>query len=130
MKYTGTLQKHSLLTAALFASGLGITGIGIAADYPATTNAPSPTATKPATDTTTSSTTPQAGAAIAPSKSEMPDSAFKKLDSGGKGYVTMEDAKAIPDFAKIFPQYDANHDGRLTMAEFKSAWLAFAGKEG
>ncbi len=68
-------------------------------------------------------------AAIAPSKSETPDSAFKKLDASGKGYLTMDDAKALPDFDKTFQQFDANHDGRLTTAEFKNAWAAYSGNK-
>ena len=141
MKSVATLQGRSFLMPALVAAGLGITGIAIAADYPATTNPTSPTAatpaqtspmaTTPAPGATTPSSTPQTGsmAAIAPNKSETPDSAFKKLDASGKGYLTMDDAKALPDFDKTFQQFDANHDGRLSTAEFKSAWAAYSGNK-
>jgi hypothetical protein len=142
MKSVATLQGRSFLMPALVAAGLGITGIAIAADYPATTKPTSPAATTPAQASpmattpapgaTTPSATPQTGsmAAIAPSKSETPDSAFKKLDASGKGYLTMDDAKALPDFDKTFQQFDANHDGRLTTAEFKNAWAAYSGNKG
>lgn len=141
MKSVATLQGRSFLMPALVAAGLGITGITIAADYGATTKPTSPTATTPAQTSpmattpapgaTTPSATPQTGsvAAIAPGKSETPDSAFKKLDASGKGYLTMDDAKALPDFDKTFQQFDANHDGRLTTAEFKNAWAAYSGSK-
>ena len=57
------------------------------------------------------------------------NSAFRKLDASGKGYLTMDDAKALPGFDKEFQQFDANHDGRLTGAEFKQAWAAYSGNK-
>jgi len=64
---------------------------------------------------------------IAPSKSEMSDSAFKKLDASNKGYVTKDDAKALSGFDSSFLAADADHDGKLTVDEFKKAWTSFTG---
>jgi Ca2+-binding EF-hand superfamily protein len=132
MKSTATPQDRSLLMAALVAAGFGVTGIAIAADYPATKNQTSPAATSPATNAATPGAAPRTGnvTAIAPNKAETPDSAFKKLDASGKGYLTMDDAKVLTDFDKLFQQFDANHDGRLTTAEFKGAWAAYSGNKG
>jgi hypothetical protein len=63
---------------------------------------------------------------IPPSRSELPDSAFKKLDSGGKGYVTRDDTKELEGFDPVFQQNDGNHDGKLTQDEFKRAWSTYA----
>ena len=64
---------------------------------------------------------------IAPSKSEMSDSAFKKLDASNKGYVTKDDTKTLSGFDSSFQAADANHDGKLTADEFKKAWTSFTG---
>ena len=87
MKSTATPQHRSILVAALVAAGLGTTGIAIAADYGAATPKQSPAATSPAPSTATPSAAPSTGnmAAIAPNKSETPDSAFKKLDASQQG---------------------------------------------
>src|SRR5205085_2529433 len=64
---------------------------------------------------------------IAPSKSEMSDSAFKKLDASNKGYVTKDDAKSLSGFDSSFQAADSNHDGKLTQDEFKKAWTSYTG---
>ena len=64
---------------------------------------------------------------IAPSKSEMSDSAFKKLDASNKGYVTRDDAKALSGFDSSFQAADSDHDGKLTVDEFKKAWSSYSG---
>lgn len=64
---------------------------------------------------------------LAPSKSEMPDSAFKKLDATGKGYVTKDDVRTLSGFDSAFNAADSNHDGKLTNDEFKKAWTAYTG---
>jgi len=64
---------------------------------------------------------------IAPSKSEMSDSAFKKLDASNKGYITKDDAKALSGFDSSFQAADSDHDGKLTVDEFKKAWTSFTG---
>ena len=125
MKTTAKLQQRSLLVAALVSGGLGIASIAFAADEPATTYPPPAMAPKPAMDA------PKAAvAAIAPSKSETSDAAFRKLDAGAKGYITMDDAKVLPAFDKAFQESDANHDGRLTVGEFKKAWETYSGNKG
>jgi EF hand domain-containing protein len=67
---------------------------------------------------------------VPPNKAELADSAFKKLDAGGKGYVTLDDVKDLPNFDKAFEVADANHDGKLTPAEFKKAWAIYVGDIG
>jgi hypothetical protein len=65
---------------------------------------------------------------IIPSKAELPDAAFKKLDAGGKGYVSKEDARELNGFDPAFQQADVNKDGKLSPAEFDKAWGYFTGR--
>lgn len=67
---------------------------------------------------------------IIPSKAEMPDSAFKKLDPTGKGYVSKEDTKELNGFDQAFAQADVNKDGKLNEAEFDKAWASYTGRSG
>ena len=102
--------------------GAGI-GTATAADY----SAPAP---KPAAQDAGKTMTPATGARMAaPSKAETADAAFKKLDATAKGYVTKDDAKSLSGFDKAFQDNDANHDGRLTSAEFAKAWQEFTGNK-
>ena len=118
-------QTSSLLVAGLLSAGIAFAGVAIAADTPAAA---------PPTSTTTQAP-PNAGKSImdtkvaAPSKAESPDTAFKKLDASGKGYVTKDDAKALSGFEKAFQDNDANHDGKLTADEFRKAWSEFSGNK-
>ena len=68
------------------------------------------------------------GTPIIPNKAELPDAAFKKLDAGGKGYVSKEDIKGLSGFEKSFQLADANRDGRLDAAEFRKAWADYTGR--
>lgn len=65
-----------------------------------------------------------------PSNQETADSVFAKLDSGKKGYVSLADVTVLPGFDRVFQKSDANHDGKLTLKEFKAAWPAYAGSTG
>ena len=65
---------------------------------------------------------------IPPSRSELPDSAFKKLDGARKGYVTRDDTKELEGFDAVFQQNDGNHDGKLMPDEFKRAWNTYSVK--
>ncbi|MGE5469817.1 MAG: hypothetical protein ACM3X0_03350 [Bacteroidota bacterium] len=64
--------------------------------------------------------------AIVPSRSELPDSAFKKLDVGSKGYVTKADAHELQGFDKAFDMADPQRTGRLNAAQFQKAWKAYS----
>ncbi len=108
-----------LAAALVLASGFGA---ATAADYSAT-------APKPAQDTGKSMAPATGARTAAPSKAETSDAAFRKLDSAGKGYVTKDDAKSLAGFDKAFQDNDANHDGRLTAAEFAKAWQEFTGNK-
>ena len=147
------LRNGKLLVAALLMSGaVGFAGSGLAqstsgdqsgastktrpaaaADtgssssgaYSASPNAPSGQSTSPSSKSPDASTTSAKG--IAPSKSEMSDSAFKKLDASNKGYVTKDDTKTLSGFDSSFQAADADHDGKLTADEFKKAWTSFTG---
>jgi hypothetical protein len=66
---------------------------------------------------------------IIPSKAELPDAAFKKLDAGGKGYVSKEDVRELSGFDKSFELADANKDGKLSPAEFRKAWANYTGRK-
>ena len=101
---------------------MGFAGAAAAADYG---TPPSNPAAQPG-----KTMAPAEGTKIAaPSKAESADAAFKKLDASGKGYVSMDDAKALPGFDKSFQANDANHDGKLTLAAFKKAWEEFTGNK-
>ena len=90
------------------------------------------------TPTGSSGTTPGAvtgGAAaspmphgIVPNKSELPISAFNKLDNGNKGYVVRDDVVQLQGFESAFLQADQNRDGRLNASEFNSAWSIYTGQ--
>ena len=111
-------QASALAGAVVIGAGMGFAGAAAAADY----GTPSPNqAAQPG-----KTMAPAESKVIAPSKSETADAAFKKLDASGKGYVSMDDAKAVPGFEKSFQASDANHDGKLTLAEFKKAWGEFS----
>jgi len=65
---------------------------------------------------------------IIPSKAELPDAAFKKLDAGGKGYVSHEDVRELNGFDQAFLQADVDKDGKLSPAEFNKAWAYYTGR--
>ena len=98
------------------------TGSSSSGAYSASPNAPSGQSTSP------SGAGSMTGAkGVAPSKSEMSDSAFKKLDASNKGYVTKDDANSLSGFDSSFQAADSNHDGKLTVDEFKKAWSSYTG---
>jgi len=66
---------------------------------------------------------------IIPSKAELPDAAFKKLDAGGKGYVSKQDVRELSGFNNSFELADVNKDGKLTPDEFKKAWANYTGRK-
>jgi hypothetical protein len=67
---------------------------------------------------------------IIPSKAELPDAAFKKLDAEAKGYVSKEDVSELNGFEQAFQQADVNKDGKLSPAEFDKAWAYYTGRHG
>ena len=118
----GTLERASLLTALLLAGAVSSAGAAFA-QYPQSQS--QPTGSPPASSTKEL----MAAKPIIPSKAEMPDAAFKKLDPTGKGYVTTADTKELNGFDKAFQVADANHDGKLDAAEFKKAWATYTGRK-
>lgn len=101
-----------------------VLGVGIGSATAADHSAPAPK------QDTGKAMAPATGARMAaPSKAETADGAFKKLDATAKGYVTKDDAKSLSGFDKAFQDNDANHDGRLTSAEFAKAWQEFTGNK-
>jgi hypothetical protein len=104
-----TMKTFSLLAAL---AAIGVAGTVAAADTGSKplTVSPAPSDVKP----------------IPPSRSELPDAAFKKLDAAGKGYVSRDDAQQLEGFGAAFDRADANHDGRLDQDEFKRAWTMYA----
>jgi EF hand len=61
-----------------------------------------------------------------PKKSEPASLAFKQLDVSHRGYVTKQETAALQGFDKAFNHADKNKDGKLSPAEFKVAWAAYA----
>jgi hypothetical protein len=64
---------------------------------------------------------------ITPSRAELPASAFTKLDSNQRGYVTREDARQLDGFDAAFRTADQDGDGRLNASEFNAAWAIYSG---
>ena len=110
------MQRLVWLNTLAAATALTLGGFAFAAD---------PNAPMSGADPATSAATPgKTGKAEVPSPTESADAAFGKL-AAGKQFIMPEDAKALPGFDKVFDASDANHDGRLSAAEFKSAWKAY-----
>lgn len=58
-----------------------------------------------------------------PAPTDNAQTAFRKLDRNGTGYVTRQDMDALPRSTQIpFDRADMNHDGRLNANEFQGAW--------
>jgi hypothetical protein len=112
-----SLQERRRMRVALVAAA------GIAIGLCCTTLAADPMAKSEPAPAATDEPKP-----IPPSRSELPDSAFRKLDVAGKGYVTRDDTKELEGFDAVFQQNDGNHDGRLTHDEFKRAWSTYSVK--
>ncbi|HSV16917.1 MAG TPA: hypothetical protein VLR71_00805 [Casimicrobiaceae bacterium] len=76
---------------------------------------------------------PQSAAPVAPphgpvpSKSETAMEAYGKLNRNNAGYLTWEDVRHLNGFETAFQQADQNRDGRLSPAEFNSAWSMYTG---
>jgi len=147
------LRGKPLIAALAISGALGFAGQGLAQSTSGDQSGAQTKTRPPAAKTDTgSSTAPAAGASsatkggpsgqsmnpsgtgsmsssnvIAPSKSETPDAAFKKLDASNKGYVTRDDARSVSGFDRSFQAADSNHDGKLTNDEFKKAWTSFTG---
>jgi hypothetical protein len=62
-----------------------------------------------------------------PSKSETAMEAYGKLNRGNAGYLTWNDVRHLDGFETAFQQADQNRDGRLSPAEFNSAWAMYTG---
>lgn len=127
IRFTNFTKRQSLLAslsmAGLLALGGTLGGNALAASADAKSSTP---ATDSMSRETPSSETARV---VAPSKSEMADSAFKKLDASGKGYVAKSDTKALDGFDKIFDKVDSKHTGKLNYPQFKQAWQQYAGQE-
>ena len=106
-----TSFRPAQLTAALLFVGMGTVATAGFAQSPGTASPTNPSATMTAP----------------PSKTEAPDSAFKKLDPSAKGYVSKDDAAQLQGFDSAFQRADANKDGKLTQSEFNQAWAIYSG---
>ncbi len=130
-------QSMKLISAVIAATALCASGASFAASSAGTKSTAMDTqsgaATSPRGDVSGrtngmangSAMSPNGGSAITPNRSELPDSAFRKLDATNRGYVTPEETHGLSGFD--FQKYDANHDGRLSEAEFQRAWAGYSG---
>ena len=64
---------------------------------------------------------------VTPSKSEIAESAFRKLDVTNKGYVDRQDVRGLDGFSKAFDAADPDRTGRLNSSQFKKAWSIYTG---
>lgn len=53
---------------------------------------------------------------------------FAKADTNGDGALTRDEAKAMPRVASHFDEIDADHDGKVTLAEIGCYMAAQRGK--
>jgi Ca2+-binding EF-hand superfamily protein len=108
-------RKRTALALAAGAAAVCLAGTGFAQTSQDPVSRPS--ATGAAADTKP----------MTPSKAETADSAFKKLDPAGRGYVSRQDVQQLSGFDPVFVQNDANRDGRLSSGEFQKAWTLYSG---
>lgn len=64
-----------------------------------------------------------------PSEIQTPESVFRKLDVGKRGYVTLEDTKDLIGFADAFRAADSDGHGQLTVTQFRKAWSIYQSKK-
>lgn len=115
----GRLQWLSLIFVALLALA---TSTWAAPDKPV----PAPAAVAPAVPPTAPPSVVEKEKPVVPGKYELPDSAFKKLDPTGKGYVAKEDIKELVGFERIFDEVDSARTGKLDHAQFVTAWKQYS----
>ena len=121
-------QVRSFWLLPLSLAGLLVVAGGnalAASDTPAA--APMPDAAVP--DALTKGSPPDMAKPVPPGKYEKADSAFKKLDPTGKGYVAKEDAQSLEGFDRIFDKVDKKHTGKLDYSQFKKAWTEYASEK-
>ena len=53
--------------------------------------------------------------------------AYGKLNRSNASYLTWDDVRQLEGFETAFQQADQNRDGRLSPAEFNSAWSMYTG---
>ena len=122
IRFTSFTKRQSLWASLSLAGLLALGGNALAASDDTKSSAP-------ASDRMSHETPSETAKPVVPSKSEMSDSAFKKLDASGKGYVAKNDTKALEGFDKIFDKVDSKHTGKLTYPQFRQAWQQYAGQE-
>lgn len=74
---------------------------------------------------TLASFTVAAGAQAAqPGEKLTAQSVFARADVNGDGHISRAEAQRFPVFAEKFDQFDTDHDGVLSPAEFETAFHA------
>lgn len=118
----GRFQWLSLIFVALLAL---TANVWAASETPV----PSPGAVVPAAPAKPPPSEVEKEKPVVPGKFELADSAFKKLDPTGKGYVAREDIQELTGFDRIFDEVDSAHTGKLDHSQFVTAWKQYsAGK--
>jgi hypothetical protein len=112
--------RRSWQTFFLVGAWVGVAAAACAADEASPAAGPA----KPANDPLSP---PEVVKPVIPGKAELAESAFKKLDPTGKGYVTLEDTKGLAGFEQAFRVADTDHTGKLDLKQFKKAWADYSG---
>jgi hypothetical protein len=120
---SGINLRKPLLSALMLAGALGYASAGMTQS---TDDASATSAQPPASAGAPSYPAGIEVDAIVPRQSDTSDAAFNKLDIDGKGYVTEDDAAALPGFD--FRSADTDHDGKLSPEEFRDAWMNYSGE--
>lgn len=104
-------------TVLLILSGLALLGMLVPAVWgqarpPATGREPDPVVPSTAAPAPPPAAPASAGAAVIRYRTEL-------LDKDRDGFVSREEAAAVPELLKAFDQLDENHDGRLDDRELE-----------
>jgi len=116
-------MKRTLLNTsfALAVAGFLGTGMAFAQPYnPPAATPPTPSATPDA------SWAPTADQINVPMRTDSGPSAFAKLDTKHRGYLSSDDVSQLHGFN--FKDADKNNDGKLDAAEFNAAWVIYSSK--
>lgn len=118
------MPSSSRPSSLLYVLAVLLPGVGGGTARAADAAAPPAVPARPATNPLSP---PEIVKPVIPGKAELADSAFKKLDPTGKGYVTLEDTKGLAGFEQVFRVADTDHTGKLDLTQFREAWADYSG---
>lgn len=118
-KTTCILCRNLVLTAAVLTT-LGLNGV-----HGETPPDGAPGAEKPAVSPLPSTTPPEIIKPAQMSELMSADAVFNELDLSRRGYVTRQETKDLIGFGEAFRAVDTKGSGKLTRAQFRTAWALY-----